>query len=97
MRVRALGRREFAGVLSLLLWPGAVTLAIAKTPGEVEIGQILGDATLLGLNGPSRTLSEFRGRPLIINVWAGWCGVRAGRRWHRSRDWPGKNTPCRSL
>ena len=47
---------------------------MAKTPGEVEIGQILGDATLLGLNGPSRTLSDFRGRPLIINVWASWCG-----------------------
>ena len=27
-----------------------------------------------GLNGPSRRLSEFRGRPLIINVWASWCG-----------------------
>lgn len=29
---------------------------------------------MLGLSGPSRKLSEFRGRPLIINVWASWCG-----------------------
>ena len=27
-----------------------------------------------GLNGPARSLSEFRGRPLLINVWASWCG-----------------------
>jgi thiol-disulfide isomerase/thioredoxin len=27
-----------------------------------------------GLNGKSRRLSEFRGRPLVINVWASWCG-----------------------
>jgi thiol-disulfide isomerase/thioredoxin len=60
---------------ALLLWtPAATELAFAKTPGEVEIGDVLRDATLLGLNGPSRKLSEFRGRPLIINVWASWCG-----------------------
>ena len=29
---------------------------------------------MLGLSGPSRKLSEFRGKPLIINVWASWCG-----------------------
>ena len=27
-----------------------------------------------GLGGPSGKLSEFRGKPLIINVWASWCG-----------------------
>jgi thiol-disulfide isomerase/thioredoxin len=27
-----------------------------------------------GVNGPPRKLSEFRGRPLLINVWASWCG-----------------------
>lgn len=27
-----------------------------------------------GLNGPSRKLSDYRGKPLIINVWASWCG-----------------------
>ena len=27
-----------------------------------------------GLNGPARNLDEFRGRPLLINVWASWCG-----------------------
>ena len=27
-----------------------------------------------GLQGPSSKLSQFRGKPLIINVWASWCG-----------------------
>jgi thiol-disulfide isomerase/thioredoxin len=48
--------------------------ASANTSGEVPIGGTLRDATLQGLNGPSRKLSGFRGRPLIINVWASWCG-----------------------
>jgi thiol-disulfide isomerase/thioredoxin len=48
--------------------------ATGGTPGEVQIGDSLREATLLGLNGPSRRLAEFRGKPLIINVWASWCG-----------------------
>jgi thiol-disulfide isomerase/thioredoxin len=47
--------------------------AFANIPEEVPIGGILRDATLQGLNGPSRKLSAFRGKPLIINVWASWC------------------------
>ena len=68
-------RLSRAALAALIIWLSAVTnLAPAKTPGEVEIGQTLPEATLLGLNGPSRKLSEFRGKPLIINVWASWCG-----------------------
>jgi thiol-disulfide isomerase/thioredoxin len=48
--------------------------AIAKTPGEVEVGSVLREAQLEGLAGPSHKLSDFRGKPLIINVWASWCG-----------------------
>ena len=47
--------------------------SVAKSPGEVDIGGTVREATLQGLNGPSRKLSEFRGRPLIINLWASWC------------------------
>jgi thiol-disulfide isomerase/thioredoxin len=46
----------------------------AAIAAPVEQGATLLDATLQGLNGPARKLSEFRGRPLIINVWASWCG-----------------------
>jgi len=41
---------------------------------EVAVGQSLPDTALQGLNGRSRKLSEFFGKPLIINVWASWCG-----------------------
>ena len=48
--------------------------AAADTPGEVPVGETLRDAKMQGLNSPARNLAEFRGRPLIINVWASWCG-----------------------
>lgn len=66
---------------SRLLAPALLALGLLAvqpnalaTPGEVPIGGVLRDATMKGLNGPARPLSHFKGRPLIINVWASWCG-----------------------
>jgi thiol-disulfide isomerase/thioredoxin len=67
-------RVKAALAMFLLLLPGAMPLAVAKTPGEVDVGGILRDAPMQGLSGPSRLLSDYRGTPLIINVWASWCG-----------------------
>ena len=54
---------------------GAIlSIAAAKTPGEVEIGSVLREAKMQGLLVPSTKLSAFRGKPLLINVWASWCG-----------------------
>lgn len=50
------------------------TSTISGTPGEVKIGDYLREATLDGLNGKKKKLSDFKGKPLIINVWASWCG-----------------------
>lgn len=61
-------------ILVLFIVVEAASSAFAKTPGEVEVGGILREAQLQGLSGSSRRLSEFRGKPLIINVWASWCG-----------------------
>jgi thiol-disulfide isomerase/thioredoxin len=44
-------------------------------PLNVAVGEYLPPATVLrGLNTPDRTLAAYRGKPLVINVWASWCG-----------------------
>lgn len=48
--------------------------SLARTPGEIDVGSPLRDAQLNGLTVPSKMLSSYRGKPLIINVWASWCG-----------------------
>jgi thiol-disulfide isomerase/thioredoxin len=64
-----------AVIFSLLVsLAGATAPAFAKTPGEVEVGGFLRETPMQGVSGPSRMLSDFRGKPLIINVWASWCG-----------------------
>ena len=60
-------------VLSVALNSAAQVVG-AAAPSTVAIGGVVREATLDGLNGPSRRLSEFRGRPLIVNLWASWCG-----------------------
>ena len=67
-------RRMLIAWTAALLGLSATLTPCAKTPGEVEIGGQLREASLAGLNGKSRMLSAFRGRRLIINVWASWCG-----------------------
>lgn len=75
MAATRIARRTVAlGACSLLL---RVTLAAAppaEDPALVPIGQRLPDVAMAGLNGPQRHLSAYRGRPLIINLWASWCG-----------------------
>jgi len=61
-----------ACTLTLLATP-AVAAPQAPVP-LVAVGQVLPDAVMAGLNGPHKPLSSYRGRPLIINVWASWCG-----------------------
>jgi len=54
--------------------PSPATSTYAGTHGEVRIGGDLRETNLDGLNGKNRTFSDFKGKPLIINIWASWCG-----------------------
>ena len=63
-----------AFILIFLCLSGISTNAFANTPGEIEAGSYLREATLNGFSGHSKKFSDFRGKPLIINVWASWCG-----------------------
>jgi thiol-disulfide isomerase/thioredoxin len=62
--------------LLLLAFAGPLPLghAAASAGTEVPIGSPLRAATLQGLNGPAVPLASYRGKPLVINVWASWCG-----------------------
>lgn len=48
--------------------------ALATASDEVMVGGQLREARMFSVSGPPRMLSSFRGKPLIINVWASWCG-----------------------
>ena len=50
------------------------TVTFAGTPGEVEVGSYLREARLDGLNGKNSSFIEYQGKPLLINIWASWCG-----------------------
>ena len=71
--IQALARSIATGACTLtLLATPAMAATQAPTP-LVAVGQVLPDVVMAGLNGPQKPLSSFRGRPLIINVWASWC------------------------
>ncbi len=37
-------------------------------------GEFLRDVTMMGLNQVDKSLKDYQGKPLIINIWASWCG-----------------------
>lgn len=59
---------------SLVFYMMIVTIGYAGQPSEVPEGGQLRDATLYGFAGDLQQLSQLRGKPLVINVWASWCG-----------------------
>ena len=50
------------------------TMVVAATPGEVKEGGLLRNGVLYDIIGSYSQLFDWKGKPLIINVWASWCG-----------------------
>lgn len=61
-------------LLILFLVSAFFSPVFAGTSGEVEIGDHLRQAKLQGFDGNTKTFADFKGKPLLINVWASWCG-----------------------
>lgn len=59
--------------LLLLIALAFVPPLATATPGEILEGGVLREAPMQGLTGRGQMLSDFRGKPLIINVWASYC------------------------
>lgn len=70
--VAALGR-SVAVAASVLCLAASAPAAPLAAPALVPVGQPVPDFRMAGLNGPPRSLASFKGRPLIVNVWASWC------------------------
>ncbi len=52
----------------------AVFLSCSSVSTGVLEGERAVDFTAEALSGPSRSLTDQRGRPLVLAVWASWCG-----------------------
>ena len=64
---------RLAGLLAMLA--GHVAFAASPaTPASVIDSRVLFAAPLIDLDSQAVTLSKYRGKPLIVNFWARWCG-----------------------
>jgi thiol-disulfide isomerase/thioredoxin len=50
---------------------------MARVPAGIHVaekGEIVPDLALAGLDGKEHRLSDYRGRRVLLNFWASWCG-----------------------
>ena len=69
--------RVVGAVLPLVLlaaWAGTMLVIGGSAAAGVRIGQPAPDFALTDLDGNTLQLSDLRGRPVIVNFWASWCG-----------------------
>jgi cytochrome c biogenesis protein CcmG/thiol:disulfide interchange protein DsbE len=65
-----------AAVLPVLILGLLAVALLARAPSTspTAVGNLAPDFNLVDLDGDPVRLTDFRGRPLIINFWASWCG-----------------------
>ena len=65
-----------AALLPLVLLAGWAALLLSRDagPGGATIGSEAPEFAVADLDGNPIRLSDLRGRPVIVNFWASWCG-----------------------
>ena len=66
-------------ILVLLLMPGLAMAGCSSGTAEDQVPQVIKDNVapdfqLSDLEGRTVSLSDFRGKPVLLNFWATWCG-----------------------
>jgi peroxiredoxin len=62
-----------AGWIFMNRVPAGSATASGALPPAPAVGHPAPDFTLTGLDGQTFTLSELRGKPVVLNFWATWC------------------------
>lgn len=68
--------KRLIAILVMMLTTGLVITGCTASPEPTPttITNAAPDFQLQNLDGQSITLSDFRGKPVVVNFWATWCG-----------------------
>ncbi len=61
------------GVLALSFSAAPPTTAGQAKVGPAKVGQPIADFTVTDIHGVTHKMSDYKGRPVLINAWATWC------------------------
>lgn len=82
-------------ILAIILAMGLLLPSCSGSAPAPSVGKPAPDFQLPSLGGQIVTLSDFRGRPVLINFWASWCGpcryeMPFLQRLHEDKAWADK-------